>query len=147
MVSARFPDTGEKFDGRLKFVDNAVDANSGSVKVKAVFDNHQGRLWPGAFVEVSQTVSVLKETVVVPQAAIIQSARGTIVYVMAEGKALLKAVKVLYAHGDDAAVSGIEPGDLVVLDGKQNLRPGSPVVERAKGDAGNAAGKARPATP
>jgi len=147
MVSARFPDTGERFDGRLKFVDNAVDANSGSVKVKAVFDNHQGRLWPGAFVEVSQTVSVLKETVVVPQAAIIQSARGTIVFVTAEGKALLKPVKVLYAHGDDAAVSGIEPGDLVVLDGKQNLRPGSPVVERAKGDAGTATGKARPATP
>ena len=146
-VSARIPDAAQKFSGRLKFVDNAVDANSGSVKVKAVFDNDEGKLWPGAFVEVTQTVSVLKDTVVVPQAAIVQSERGTIVFVMVEGKALAKPVKVLYAQGDDAAVSGIAPGDLVVLDGKQNLRPGSPVVERAKSGAGNAPRTATPAKP
>lgn len=146
-VTAALADGAGKFSGRLKFVDNAVDANSGSVKVKAVFDNHEAKLWPGAFVEVSQTVSTLKEAVVIPLACVIQSARGTIVYVMAEGKAVLKPVKVLYAQGDDAAVSGVNEGDAVVLNGKQNLRPGSPVVERAAGAAGKPAGTTQPTTP
>lgn len=146
-VTATLADGAGKFSGRLKFVDNAVDANSGSVKVKAVFDNREGKLWPGAFVEVSQTVSTLKNTVVVPQAAIIQSARGTIVYLMVDGKAVLKPVQVLYAQGDDAAVSGVNEGDAVVLVGKQNLRPGSLVVERAKGDTGKSASTTPPTTP
>ncbi len=140
-VSAVLADTTGTSSGRLKFVDNTVDASSGSVKVKAVFDNRDGKLWPGAFVEVSQTVSTLKDTVVVPLASIIQSARGTIVFIKADGKALLKPVEVLYAQGNDAAVSGVNAGDAVVLVGKQNLRPGSPLIER------NAAGESVTATP
>ncbi len=140
-VTAVLADAAGTFSGRLKFVDNAVDASSGSVKVKAVFDNRDGKLWPGAFVEVSQTVSTLKDTVVVPLASIIQSARGTIVFIKADGKALLKPVEVLYAQGNDAAVSGVKVGDAVVLVGKQNLRPGSPLVERS------AAGESATATP
>jgi RND family efflux transporter MFP subunit len=119
------------FAGRLKFVDNAVDASSGAVKVKAVFDNREGQLWPGAFVEVSQTVSTLKGAVVIPQAAIIQAARGPMVYVQVDGKAVQKPVQVLYAQGVDAAVTGVNEGDKVVFDGKQNVRPGSPLVERS----------------
>lgn len=146
-VTATLADGAGTFSGRLKFVDNAIDLNSGSVKVKAVFDNRDGKLWPGSFVDVSQTVSTLKDTVVVPQAAVIQSARGTIVYVKVDGKALLKPVRVLYAQGDDAAVSGVNEGDAIVLNGKQNLRPGSPVVERTTSDAGKPAGTTRPTTP
>jgi RND family efflux transporter MFP subunit len=146
-VSAALADGAGSFKGRLKFVDNAVDTSSGAVKVKAVFDNPDGKLWPGAFVEVTQTVSTIQDAVIVPQAAIIQSARGTIVYVMAEGKAVLKPVKLLYAEGTDAAVSGIKPGEVVVLDGKQNLRPGVSVVERAKESAGAASGPARAKDP
>jgi RND family efflux transporter MFP subunit len=132
-VTASLADGAGSFNGRLKFVDNAVDASSGTVKVKAVFDNHEGKLWPGAYVDVSQTVSTLKDAVVIPQAAIIQSARGIIVYVMAGGKALQKPVQLLYADGNDAAVTGVNVGEAVVLDGKQNLRPGSLLVERTKG--------------
>ncbi len=146
-VTATLADGAGAFSGRLKFVDNAIDLNSGSVKVKAVFDNRDGKLWPGSFVDVSQTVSTLKDTVVVPQAAVIQSARGTIVYVKVDGKALLKPVRVLYAQGDDAAVSGVNEGDAIVLSGKQNLRPGSPVVERAAGAPGKPAGTTPPTTP
>lgn len=146
-VTATLADGAGTFSGRLKFVDNAIDLNSGSVKVKAVFDNRDGKLWPGSFVDVSQTVSTLKDTVVVPQAAVIQSARGTIVYVKVDGKALLKPVRVLYAQGDDAAVSGVNEGDAIVLNGKQNLRPGSPVLERAAGAAGKPAGTTPPTTP
>lgn len=134
-VTAALADNAGKFSGRLKFVDNAVDASSGSVKVRAEFANPDGKLWPGAFVEVSQTVSTIKDGVVIPQAAIIQSARGTIVYVVEQGKAVLKPVKLLYAQGDDAAVSGVSEGEAIVLVGKQNLRPGSAVVERPAGEA------------
>ena len=146
-VTATLGEQAEHFTGRLKFVDNVVDASSGSVKVKAVFDNRAGKLWPGAFVQVSQTVSTLKDVVVVPLASIIQSQRGTIVYVVQAGKAIIKPVKVLYAQADDAAVSGVEAGELVVLDGRQNLRPGSAVNERAKAEAGAAATGKRPAKP
>lgn len=143
VVTATLADGAGTFNGHLKFVDNAVDAGSGTLKVKAVFDNHEGKLWPGAFVEVSQTVTTLKDVVVIPQAAVIQAARGTIVYVMENGKAAMKPVKVLYAQDNDAAVTGVKVGDAVVLDGRQNLRAGTPVVERAREPAGAASGVAR----
>jgi RND family efflux transporter MFP subunit len=137
-VRATLSDGAGTFSGRLVFVDNLVDPNSGSVKVKAVFANPDGKLWPGAFVEISQTVTTLKDAVVVPQAAIIQSARGAMVYVMEAGKAVSTPVKILYAQGNDAAVSGVKVGAAVVLDGRQNLRPGTPVAERAPVPAGAA---------
>ncbi len=146
-VTASLAGGGGTFDGRLRFVDNAIDASSGTVKAKAVFDNREGKLWPGAFVEVSQTVSTLKDAVVVPLAAVVLSARGNIVYVVADGKALLKPVQVLYAQGNDAAVSGVKAGEVVVLDGKQNLRPGNPVVERSKGADADAPAPSRSAKP
>lgn len=135
-------------EGRLKFVDSVVDASSGAVKAKAVFDNRDHTLWPGAFVEVAQTLGVIKDAVVVPQAAIVQNARGTQVYTVVDGKAEAVPVKVLYAQGADAAVEGLKPGAVVVLDGKQNVRPGSAVAERAKADGAEASkGKKRATTP
>nr|WP_315233291.1 efflux RND transporter periplasmic adaptor subunit [uncultured Albidiferax sp.] len=131
-VTAQLADGGGTFNGRLQFVDNLVDASSGSVKAKAVFANPDGKLWPGAFVEVSQTVSTIKDAIIVPQAAIIQGARGTIVYAVEDGKASPRPIKLLYAQGNDAAVSGVKAGEAIILDGKQNVRPGSRVVERKK---------------
>jgi RND family efflux transporter MFP subunit len=147
MVQAALPDGAGSFSGRLKFVDNTVDASSGSVKVKAVFDNRERKLWPGAFVEVSQTVNTLKDAVVVPQAAIIQSARGTIVYIMEAGKAALRPVQVLQVQDGDAAVTGLQAGEVVVLSGKQNVRPGAPLVERARDSASAPSGAARAGKP
>ena len=145
-VSASLADGADTFKGRLKFVDNAVDANSGTLKVKAVFDNREGKLWPGAFVQVAQTVSTLKDAIVIPQASIVQSARGTVVYVMESGKAVLKPVKLVYAQNNEAAVTGVKPGDAVVLDGRQNVRPGSSITERAREPAAAASGAGRAAS-
>lgn len=131
-VTATLADNGGSFKGRLQFVDNLIDPSSGTIKAKAVFANKDYKLWPGAFVEVSQTVAVLKDAVVLPQSAVIQGVRGTIVYVVEDGKAALRPVKVVYSEGGDAAVTGVKPGETVVLEGKQNLRPNTPVVERAR---------------
>ncbi len=139
-VSAALPDGGGNLNGRLKFVDNLVDAASGTVKVKAVFDNPGGKLWPGAFVTVSMTARTLKDAVVVPQASIIQSSRGNIVYVVQGGQATARPVQIAYAEGDDAAVTGVKPGERIVLDGRQNLRNGSAVAERAPAAASAPAG-------
>ncbi len=133
--------------GRLKFVDNAVDPASGTVKAKAVFDNAAGQLWPGAFVNVSMTASFIKGAVVIPQASIIQSPRGTLVYAVIDGKAAPRPVQVLYAQGEDAAVSGLKPGERIVLDGRQNVRPGANVVERAREGGGGASGAGKGGRP
>jgi len=135
-VTALLPEGGVQKTGRLQFVDNAVDANSGTVRVKAEFANPDSRLWPGAFVTVRLAVQTLKGASIVPQAAIIQSPRGRIVYVVeAENKVAARPIELVYAAGEEAAVSGVQAGERVVVDGRQNLRPGSRVVVR-DGDAG-----------
>jgi RND family efflux transporter MFP subunit len=143
-VTAKLPESSDSYKGQLQFVDNLVDPSSGTVKVKAVFDNKAGKLWPGSFVDVSVAIGTLKETVVIPQAAIIQSARGALVYMIENGKAIAKPVQVIYAQGEDAAVSGVNADDVIAVDGRQNLRPGSAVVERAKAAAKTEAKVAKP---
>ena len=131
-VTATLPDNGGVFQGKLQFVDSVVDTASGVVKAKAHFKNEDEKLWPGAFVEVQQVLREVKDAVVVPQVAVVYGARGATVYVVENGKAVVRPVKVLQPQGAEVAVSGLEPGETVVLEGKQNLRPGSAVVERAK---------------
>lgn len=146
-VTATLPDGGGTLQGRLGFVDNAVDAATGTVKVKAEFDNPRKLLWPGAFVNVALTVRTIAGAVLVPQAAVIQSVRGPFVYTVKDGKAVPRPVQLLLGQGDEAAVSGVKPGEAVVLDGRQNLRPGSAVVERPREAARGASSAASGAAP
>lgn len=143
-VVAVLPEGRGEVAGKLQFVDNVVDANSGTVKVKAQFDNAKESLWPGAFVTVRLAVRTLKNAVVVPQAAVIQGPRGAIVYTVdAENKAASRRVEVLYANGPEAVASGVRAGDRIVVEGRQNLRPGATVIERAAtGAAGSRAASA-----
>ena len=131
MVSATLPDAKSDIRGRLQFVDNAVDAATGTIKVKARFDNREAKLWPGAFVKIALVSHTLKDAVVIPTAAVIQSARGSVVYVADKSKAALRPVKVVASQGDHSAVTGLSTGERVVLEGRQNLRPDVSVVERA----------------
>ena len=140
-VTAVLPDKRGSAVGRLLFVDNAIDANSGTLRVKARFDNREETLWPGAFVTVRLAVNTLKDATVLPQVAVIQGPRGSIVYVIdAQNKAQARPVEVVYAAGLDAVVSGVQPGERVVLDGRQNLRAGVKVAEHAAGAASGAGG-------
>jgi hypothetical protein len=98
-------------------------------------------------VEISQTINTLKDAVLVPQAALIQSARGTIVYVVEDGKAVMRPVKQVAGQSGEAAITGIAAGDSVVVDGKQNVRPGSLLVERPKEDKPAASASASASAP
>lgn len=130
-VLAQLPDNAAQFKGRLSFVDNTVDAASGTIRAKAVFDNKSMKLWPGAFVNVELSVQTIKDAIVVPQDALIINAKNTTLYIVdKDGKAALRVVKVLQASGGEAVVSGLEADVRVVLEGKQNLRPGISITER-----------------
>ena len=97
--------------------------------------------------DVQQTVNTLKDAVVIPQAAIIQSQRGATVYVVTDGKATPRPVKLVYAEGNDAAVTGLKPGESVVQEGKVNVRPNTTVVERAHEASRADSGAGKPAQP
>ena len=122
---------GERPRGRLVFVDNQVDASTGTIKVKAQFDNPRQQLWPGQYVRVRMTLRTLKDAVVVPQAAIILRGNDRQLYTVDEqNQAQLRPVKLRYTFGEQAVVDGVPAGARVVVDGKQNLRPGTPVREQ-----------------
>ncbi|MGZ3184854.1 MAG: efflux RND transporter periplasmic adaptor subunit [Telluria sp.] len=122
--------------GKLTFVDNAVDAQAGTIKVKAQFDNAAQRLWPGQYVTTSVTVRTLKDAIVVPQAAIVTNVRGTFVYtVQPDQTAAQVPVQRVHSFGLSAAVSGLKGDELVVTEGKQNLRPGGKVRVAQEGGA------------
>ena len=143
-VVAVLPEGRGSLGGKLNFVDNAVDATSGAVKVKAVFDNKEQKLWPGAFVPVKLSVQTIKDAIIVPQASIVQGVRGKVVFVIEPGnKAGVRTVDVVSAAGTDAVVTGVRPGERVVVEGRQNLRPGVSVIERAAGGASDAASGGR----
>jgi RND family efflux transporter MFP subunit len=117
-----------RVQGRVSFVDNSVDASSGTIRVKGELPNPRQQLWPGQFVSVQMTLRTLKDAVVVPQAALIMRGQERSVYVVdAGGLAQLRRVQQRYASGEIAVVEGLQPGETVVLEGKQNLRPGTPV--------------------
>jgi len=135
VVNAKLGDAKNSISGRLQFVDNAVDAATGTIKVRARFENREAKLWPGAFVKIALVSQTLKGAVVIPTTAIIQSARGSIVYLSDKGRAVLRPVKVLASEGELSAVSGIAAGDKVVVEGRQNLRPDAPLAERSASPA------------
>ena len=118
----------EPLSGVLNFVDNTVDPQIGTVRAKAVFDNADQSLWPGQFVGTRITVRTLPGATVVPAAALMMLSDGTSLYVVDKAAtAARRKVQVLYTFGTKVAVSGIEPGEQVVIEGSQNVRPGGKV--------------------
>lgn len=119
--------------GALDFVDNTVDPQIGTVRAKAVFANADQGLWPGQFVGTRITVRTLSGATVVPAAALMMLSDGTSLYVVDAAKtATRRKVKTLHTFGTKVAVSGIEPGEQVVIEGSQNVRPGGKVRVDAK---------------
>ena len=112
-------------EGRVASTDNAIDASTGTIKVKALFANQDNTLFPNQFVNVRLQLDTLKDVLVVPTAAVQRGAPGTFVYVVADGQVALRKLGVLATDGESTAVRGeLKPGDQVVTDGADRLRDG-----------------------
>lgn len=136
-VLATIPGRAQPLKGFLSFVDNTVDPSVGTVRAKAQFDNKDNLLWPGQYVNTSVTVRTLKDATVIPLAAVITGPTDRIVYVVKDDAVQPSKVDLQYTFGDRAVVAGLQPGERVVVEGKQNLRPGSRVrIEKAGGQGG-----------
>lgn len=143
-VKVTVGDSGKKtYEGKVLVIDNQVDPSIAAVRVKAQIPNDAMTLLPGQFARVSLVANTLKDALSVPSEAIVMNPRGRIVYTVdKDGKAVSKPVKMIYEYQGSTVITGIEAGDKVVVEGKQNLRPGSKVRE-AKPEA---APKNTPAT-
>ena len=115
--------------GELLTVDNQLDVTTGTVKVKAIFPNKDGALFPNQFVNVRLVVNELKDAVVIPSAAVQRGARGTFVWLLKEDKTVsMRQVEFGVADGDlIPALSGLQAGDQVAVDGFDRLREGAKV--------------------
>jgi multidrug efflux system membrane fusion protein len=124
-------------EGKLVSVDNQIDTSTGTIKLRAQFDNIDNALFPNQFVNITLLVDTLHDTVLVPQAAIQRGAPGTFVYVLNDKKVALKIVKLGPSQGDTIAVTdGLAPDDKVVVDGADKLRDGAEVTLPGDKDEG-----------
>jgi len=127
------PGGGTTKQGRLVFVDNAVDSNSATVALKAELPNQDHGLWPGQFVEATVTLRTIAAALLVPSSAVLTGQKGPYLYVVdAEGVAVVRPIVVGIEAGEETVVSqGLRLGETVVTDGQLRLTPGAKVVEKS----------------
>ncbi|MBC3435556.1 efflux RND transporter periplasmic adaptor subunit [Pseudomonas sp. BW16M2] len=113
--------------GHLMLIDNQVSATTGTVRVKAEFDNKDGRLWPGQLVTVRLRTAVDEDALVVPPPVVQRSIDGHFVYRLDGDKVSAVPVKVVYQDSTLNVIAGVKAGDRLVLDGQSRLKPGSTV--------------------
>jgi membrane fusion protein, multidrug efflux system len=126
-------DGGAEFEGRLAFIDNAIDASNGMVRLKADFANTDKQMWPGQFVNVRLRLRMENRRTLIPESAIQDGQDGEYVWLVKSGLATTMPVTELRtykpARGPEQAVvgSGVRPGDTVVTEGQLRLTPGAAV--------------------
>ena len=125
---------GSSFEGYLIFIDNRVDATSGTIRLKAVFPNADGALWPGQFVNVHLRLRMETGRIVVPGSAIQNGLDGKYVWLIRFDRATMAPVTVLRTYrsenGPEQAIigSGISAGDTIVTEGQLRLTPGARIA-------------------
>ena len=118
------------YEGKVIVVDNQVDPAIGAVRVKAQIPNQKRTLLPGQFARIKLEANTLKDAIVIPSQAVVINPRGRFVYIVGQDdKVSLKPIKVTYEYQGNAAITGVEVGERIVLEGKQNLRPGVKIKE------------------
>jgi len=128
-VKLRFAD-GSTYDqtGQINFVDVTVDRATDTVLVRATFPNPANSLTDGQLVRVTLESGTPQEMVVVPQSALIADQEGVYVFVLEDGKAVVKRIKPGGESGTDVVVQeGLSGGEQVIVEGLQGVRPGAPV--------------------
>jgi len=125
-------ETGPPAEGRLVFVDSAVDTATGTIQLRARFDNPEGALWPGQYVRVTVVPAVEPDAISLPSAAVQTGQQGRFIYVLTpEGVARRRPVQLVRNVRDRAVVRGeIAAGEKVIVDGAQRVTDGARAVER-----------------
>ncbi|MBF0321091.1 MAG: efflux RND transporter periplasmic adaptor subunit [Nitrospirae bacterium] len=124
-------------EGVLTFIDNAVNTQTGMIKLKASFPNKDKYLWPGQFLNVAMTLAMEPDAIVVPVNAVQISQQGQYVFIVKEDMTVeTRLVKVAREVGDELAIEkGVSAGETVVTDGQLKLKPGAKVMVKKPGDA------------
>ena len=129
-VDATPPDASRPAAGKLVFIDNTVDSTTGTIKLKAVFENRENALWPGQFVTVSLKLYEDKDALTVPSRAVQTGPNGQYVFVVKGDMSVeLRPVTVQRSEGDLAVIAtGLAKAEQVVTQGQLRLTPGTRVV-------------------
>jgi multidrug efflux system membrane fusion protein len=139
-VNVTLQDGDRAVTGSLAVIDNTVDASTGTIHLKATFDNRDAMLWPGQFVNVALTLDTLRNATVVPTEAVQAGREGQVVFVVKAGNTVeIRPVTLGPARGGKTVIEkGLAVGETVVTDGQMALFPGAPVhiVEAAKAGSG-----------
>ncbi len=133
-VSVAIPgDERPPMQGNIDFINNAVDATTGTIALKASLDNADLRLVPGQLVDLTILLQTIDEALTVPIEAVNEGQSGQYVYVLAaDGTVAISPVKVAYEDGGRAVIAdGVRAGDKVVTDGQLRLAPGVKVEVKA----------------
>lgn len=123
-------DAAKPVVGKLVFIDNAVDTTTGTIKLKALFENRTDALWPGQFVTVSLRLYEGKDALTVPSRAVQTGPNGQYVFVVKSDMSVqVRPVTVQRSEGDLAVIAtGLAKGEQVVTQGQLRLTPGAKVV-------------------
>jgi membrane fusion protein, multidrug efflux system len=132
--------------GNLSTLDNQIDPTTGTVKLRALFDNTDEMLFPNQFVNAQLLLDTDSGVTIIPSAAIERGAPGTYVYVVKpDNTVAVQKVQLGPTDGERVEVkSGLQPGDKVVIDGADKLRDGATVVLPAAAAGAGAASDAAP---
>ncbi|MER1969113.1 efflux RND transporter periplasmic adaptor subunit [Castellaniella sp. GW247-6E4] len=124
-------------EGRVVLVDNQIDAQSGTLRLKARFDNPGHALWPGQYVDLRLILGERRGALVVPSRAVQRGPEGPLVYVVdAAGVAQVRAVEITLIQDELALIGkGLSEGERVITDGQYKVRPGAHVAEAAPATA------------
>lgn len=116
-------------EGKLELSEVSVDEGTGTITLRAVFPNPNQTLLPGMYVRTQLPQGLRENAIFVPQRAVLRESNGSpYVYVVQDGKIAIKKIKTIKTEGTDWLLeSGLEPGDKVVIEGLQRIRPGVPV--------------------
>ena len=114
-------------EGRLSLIDNQVSSSTGTIKVKAQFDNAQHTLWPGQLVNVAIQTGVNTNALVVPPQVVQRGLDGYFVYRIKEDVVETVVVQMVYQNTDLNIITGVNTGDTLVIDGQSRLKPGSKI--------------------
>lgn len=120
---------GANLTAPVDFVGNEVDGKTGTIELRATFDNRDQRLVPGQMIDVAVALNTLKNATVVPREAVNDGPNGRYVFVVTPNNiAVMRPVNVLFDDGTNMAVSGgVKRGDNVIIDGQLRVVPGKEV--------------------